>query len=316
MKVALLNGHLKSGLAALLSIRRFWGCKTHKNRSVISKIGKFMNHHVEKIICAAILGVQGFYGAHADVLELKNKSVLDGKYAGGTSETIRFQVGAETKVIPLSDIVALTITGTKPGAASSGQAAPNSGGSGSATGVAAGSAAGAAATGQPAAAASFTVPAGTELVVLMDRAVDSARDSAGTRFTGKLQKDVAVNGQVAIPAGSMVAGQVNQAKEAGRLAGQSVLGLTLTAITIKGQEVPVATEDFTLAGAQEGRKTARRAAGGAAIGAMADGGEGAAKGAAIGSATALRKGEAQVVPVGAAVPFRLTQPVTVKSGGS
>jgi len=266
-------------------------------------------NHLKKIICTAVLGVQGLYGVHADVLELKNKSVLDGKYAGGTAETIRFQVGAETKVIPLSDIVALTVTGAKPRAASSGQGA-----TGSATGVAAGAAAGAAATGQPAAAASFTVPAGTELVVLMDRAVDSAKDSAGTRFTGKLQKDVSVNGQVAIPAGSMVAGQVNQAKEAGRLAGQSVLGLTLTGITINGQEVPLATEDFTLAGAQEGRKTARRAAGGAAIGAMADGGDGAAKGAAIGSATALRKGEAQVVPAGAAVPFRLTQPVTVKSG--
>jgi len=46
-----------------------------------------------------------------------------------------------------------------------------------------------------------------------------------------------INGKVAIPAGSMVAGQVNQAKEAGRLAGQSVLALTLTGITINGQQI-------------------------------------------------------------------------------
>ena len=109
----------------------------------------------------------------------------------------------------------------------------------------------------------------------------------------------------------MVAGQLNQAKEAGRLAGQSVLGLTLSSITVNGQQIPLATEDFTLAGSQEGRKTARRAGAGAAIGAMANGGEGAAKGAAIGGAASLRKGEAASVPAGAVVPFRLTQPVTV-----
>jgi hypothetical protein len=275
------------------------------------------------VICTAILGMQVLYGAQADVLELKNKSILQGKYAGGTSETIRFQVGAETKVIPLSDIVALTITPMGPGTTSSSQAAPSSGAPGTAAGVAAGSAAGGAARAQPGpaatatpAAAALSVPAGTQLDVVMDRGVDSARDSAGTRFTGKVQKDVTVNGQVAIPAGSMVAGQVNQAKEAGRLAGQSVLGLTLTAITINGQQVPVATDDFTLAGAQEGRKTARRAGGGAAIGAIAGGGSGAATGAAIGGAASLRKGEAAAVPAGAVVPFRFTQPVTVGSPAS
>jgi len=264
-----------------------------------------------KVICAAVMALQVSYGVQADVLELKNKSILEGNYVGGTSDTIRFQVGADTKVIPTGEIMALTFTGANSKAGASSQPAPNSGATGAAVGVAAGGAAAAAGSQSAAASTPVTIPAGTELAVVMDNGVDSSRDSVGTRFTGKLQKDVVVNGQVAIPTGSMVAGQLNQAKEAGRLAGQSMLGLTLTSITLHGQQLPLATEDVTLAGSQEGRKTARRAGAGAAIGALANGGEGAAKGAAIGGAASMGKGDAAAVPPGAVVPFRLKQPITL-----
>jgi len=59
-------------------------------------------------------------------------------------------------------------------------------------------------------------------------------------------------------------------------------------------------------------KTAKGAAAGAAIGAIADGGDGAAKGAAIGAvASGLKKGESVSVSPGALLEFKLQQPVSV-----
>ncbi len=58
----------------------------------------------------------------------------------------------------------------------------------------------------------------------------------------------------------------------------------------------------------------RGAAGGAAIGAIVDGGDGAAKGAAIGAtASLLKKGQTITVPPGTLLEFTLTQPVTVRT---
>ena len=98
-----------------------------------------------------------------------------------------------------------------------------------------------------------------------------------------------VGGKVAIPAGSPATGKLTQAQEAKRLAGESKLQLVLTDVTVNGQKIPIMTENMEITGAKEGKKTARRAATGAAIGGIADGGDGAAKGAAIGGATALGK---------------------------
>ncbi len=158
-----------------------------------------------------------------------------------------------------------------------------------------------------------TIPAGTPLQVRMDQAVDSSQNVTGSRFSGKMENPVVVNGQVAIPAGATVMGQVAQAEQAGRLKGQSSLDLVLTDVNINGQTVPLMTQGVSQAGAQEGRKTVRRSGAGAAIGGIAGGGEGAAKGAAIGGATALGKGQAVSVPAGAVVEFRLAQPVTIQA---
>ncbi len=37
--------------------------------------------------------------AHPDVLELKNGTILNGKYVGGTAGTVRFETSAGTQVI-------------------------------------------------------------------------------------------------------------------------------------------------------------------------------------------------------------------------
>ena len=48
--------------------------------------------------------------AQADILELKNGNVLNGKYAGGTAGTVRFETSAGLQVIETSQVIALTFT--------------------------------------------------------------------------------------------------------------------------------------------------------------------------------------------------------------
>ena len=223
--------------------------------------------------------------AQADVLELKNGKVLTGKYVGGTAGTIRFETSAGTQVIETSQALALTFT--------SGAAAP------------------APATPAAAAPSSVTVNAGTALLVRMVDPV-SSRDPQGKRFTTTLESDLVVNGMMVAKAGTKVYGRVQSTQQAGRYAGQSALDLRLSEMAIGPNLVPIVTSGHTQAGAKSVGKTARGAAAGAAVGAIADGGEGAGKGAAIGAvASGLRKGQAVTINPGTLLKFKLQQPLTV-----
>lgn len=237
--------------------------------------------------------------AHADVLELKNGKVLTGKYVGGTAGTLRFETSAGTQVIETSQALALTFTS----------------GAASATAPAAASAAAptAVATPAPTAAApsSVTVNAGTPLLVRMVDPV-SSRDPQGKRFTTTLESDLVVNGMMVAKAGTKVYGRVQSAQQAGRFAGQSALDLRLSEMAIGPNLVPVVTSGYTQKGEKSVGKTAKGAAAGAAIGAIADGGDGAAKGAAIGAvASGLKKGQGVTINPGTLLEFKLQQPCTV-----
>ena len=158
---------------------------------------------------------------------------------------------------------------------------------------------------------SVTVPAGTKLLVRMADPV-SSRDAQGKRFTTTLETDLAVNGMVVAKAGTKIYGRINSAQQARRYAGQSTLDLRLSEMAVGPNLVPITTSSHSQAGDKSLGKTARGAAGGAAIGAIVDGGSGAAKGAAIGAvASGLKKGETITVSPGALLEFRLEYPVTV-----
>ncbi len=241
-----------------------------------------------------------FAFAHADVLELKNGQVLTGKYAGGTAGTIRFETTAGTQVIETSQALALTFT-TAAAQPSAPLAAPPA------------AAPTPPATPAPAAApGSVAVPAGTTLLVRM---VDgaSSNDSTGKRFTTTLETDLVVNGMMAAKAGTKVYGRVAAAQKAGRYAGQSKLDLRLSEIAAGPSLAPLVTSGYAQAGDKSIKKTARGAAAGAAIGAIADDGEGAAKGAAIGAvASGVKRGQPITVPPGTLLEFTLQQPLTLK----
>ena len=253
---------------------------------------------MKTVLClglAVALGALHFV-VQADVLELKDGKVLTGNYAGGTAGTVRFETSQGIQVVETTKILALTFTG---GAGAPSQATSPS----------------AAAPVAPAPSqAAVAVPAGTPLQVRM---VDgaSSNDSKGKRFTTTLESDLIVDGRMVAKAGTKVYGRVENAQRAGRFAGQSMLDLRLTDMTIAGTFVAIVTGPYAQAGAKSIGKTARGAAAGAAIGAIADGGDGAAKGAAIGAvASGVRKGQAVVVSPGTLIEFELKQPFTISPG--
>jgi DNA-binding beta-propeller fold protein YncE len=141
----------------------------------------------------------------------------------------------------------------------------------------------------------------------------SSQDQAGRRFTAKLAANMTASGVVVAPAGTTVYGKVTKSSQAGRLVGKSELELNLTEINIGGKMFPLMTTNFAEAGKSSFRKTARNAGMGALIGGAFGDSDDAKKGAAIGlGVSVLRKGNSVVVPAGAMLEFRMTQPLTIK----
>lgn len=226
----------------------------------------------------------------ADILEMNNGSVLNGKYVGGTAGTVRFETSAGMQVVETSQIIALTFT--TPAAVPAVAAPPP------------------AATPAPAV-ATVTLPAGTMLLVRMMDSI-SSRNPAGANFTTKLEYDLVVNGVVAAKAGTVIYGKVQSSTQARRAVGRSTLDIRLAQMVPFGSPVPISTSPYKQAGQASIAKAAKGAAAGAAIGAIAgDAGKGAAIGATAG---ALMKGQTITIPPGTLLEFTLTQPVSVRTG--
>lgn len=221
----------------------------------------------------------------ADVLQLKNGTVLNGKYAGGTATTVHFQTDNGLMTINAAEIVSLQVTAPVATAPSRPEAAKPSG--------------------------PLTLPAGTAIMVRMMDSV-SSKSAPGTNFTAKLEYDLAVSGVVAVKAGTIVYGKVQSATQARRSIGRSTLDVRLTQMVPNGSPIPLSTSSYVQRGESEGVKTAVAAGVGAIIGHNTGGtsGQGAVWGAA---AASLRPGQTLTIPPGALVEFTLQQPVTIQA---
>ena len=162
-----------------------------------------MNTNIYFGILLALLS-QGA-SSRADILELKNGNVLDGKYTGGTAGTVRFETSAGQQVFETSQTIALTFTTPSAPAATPVSPAP-----------------------APAATSSVTLPYGTTLLVRMMDSV-SSRNGPGANFTTKLEYNLVANGMVAVTAGTIIYGKVQSATQAGRAVGRSTLDIRLSA---------------------------------------------------------------------------------------
>ena len=144
--------------------------------------------------------------------------------------------------------------------------------------------------------ATQTIPRGTEMKLRLENEIDTKEAKDGDKFTATVLDPSKY-------ADATVEGHIAQIKKSGKVTGKTELALTFDRIRLRtGENLPMAAELVKVYGedskevdeegnvksGSQGKKTAVRAGGGAAvgavIGAIAGGGKGAAIGAAIGGA--------------------------------
>lgn len=171
----------------------------------------------------------------------------------------------------------------------------------------------------------ITVPAGTQLNIRLSDEVNSEKAQIGDVFHGSVSSPVSIDDQTVIPTTADVEGRVVEVKSAGRFAGQSVLTLELTKLTMNGRSYSLQTSQWTKSGNGRGKSTAAKVGGGAAVGAILGGIFGGGKGAAIGAAagagagtgvSAATKGQQIILRPEAIIAFQLQNSLTVTPGTS
>jgi hypothetical protein len=128
--------------------------------------------------------------------------------------------------------------------------------------------------------------AGTTVNVRLTQAIDVDVAQAGMSFKARVDDPVTVDGRIVIPREAGAALQAVKVAQSGEFKGSDQISLKLNTLSFGGRVYQVASEYATVQGKGEGKRTARKVAGGAGLGAMfggiAGGGEGALIGAAIG----------------------------------
>jgi hypothetical protein len=174
-----------------------------------------------------------------------------------------------------------------------------------------------------------TIAAGTSIPVRITQTLDSASTQTGDKFTGVVASDIVEDGVVVLPQGTPVTGRVDEAKDAAHFKGSSLLSISLTSISRRGERIDVASEPYTKQGEGRGKNTAEKVGGGAAVGAILGGILGGGKGAAIGAtagggvgagANTITRGQQVQIQSESVVRFKLSNPIMVRvttgGGGS
>ncbi len=167
--------------------------------------------------------------AWADTLELKNGSLIKGKFVSGTETEINFQVGSTTQTYNVADIVSLKFE--PEGAASALSRRRKPAGSSLSTTLR---------WRRPQVEqtkpAFVSIPAGTRISVRTIEAIDSSTSMVGDKFEASLEGPMSIEGRILVPDEALVYGRLTEAKESGTFAGRSQLRLELTGIVGVGME--------------------------------------------------------------------------------
>jgi len=170
-----------------------------------------------------------------------------------------------------------------------------------------------------------TLPAGTQISVITNDAIDSKSAGEGQTYTASIAQDILDpdTGRVVIPKGAD-AQLVIRSVNSGGTTGTSDLALDLQSVQVAGNTYDVSTEDIqreTKAGIGKNKRTGEYVGGGAVlgtlIGAIAGGGKGAAIGAIAGAGAGagtqvLTRGKAVHVPSESTLTFKLDQPLHLR----
>src|SRR5215470_2319770 len=165
-------------------------------------------------ICTVIVGVcVAAAAAGADSLELKNGSLINGKFMGGTQTSIAFQVGSSVQNYDVADIPSLRFDlkaqGTSPSVPSKQPSTPSA------------MEEDVVAMASPA----VTIPAGTRITVRTIDTIDSTKNRVGYRFQASLEQALWIDGKMAVPKGADVYGRLDESQETGTFTGRSQLKL-------------------------------------------------------------------------------------------
>jgi hypothetical protein len=170
-----------------------------------------------------------------------------------------------------------------------------------------------------------TLPAGTEIAVLTNQAIDSKGANEGQTYPADVAENVQNSaGQVVIPKGSP-AELVIRKTSAGGVTGNAEVTLDLQSVKVGDRRYVVNTADLQREGSGGigmNKRTGEMVGGGAAlgtlIGAIAGHGKGAAIGAATGAAAGagaqiLTKGKSVQVPAETTLRFKLDKPLQLQA---
>ncbi len=246
--------------------------------------------------------------ASADTLIMRDGRTIVGSFVSGDARNVRIAIGDRVEGFRIEDISSITFGDPAPPAQVPPPAPPEQVITGPPPQDAA-----------PPPAAGPVLATGTVLTVRMIDSIDSTRDYVGKTYHASLDEPVNdANGNTLIPRGVDVVVKLVDDKQAGKLAGRTVLTLDLASIQVNGRSIDINTDNIT---EQSASRTARsgKVIGGAAVlgtivGALAGGGKGAAIGAASGAgvgtaAEVSTKGQKVHIPSETRLTFTLQQPV-------
>ncbi len=167
------------------------------------------------------------------------------------------------------------------------------------------------------------LPAGTQLVILTNEAIDSKTAASNQLFSAQVDQDVIDSlNELIVPKGSP-AQLIIRTVSSGGITGSSEITLDIQSITVHGRRYNVSTTDLKQKGRSgigANKRTAEMVGGGAVIGtiigAIVGHGKGAAIGAAVGAAggagaQVLTKGKQVIIPAETVLKFSLDQAVTL-----
>jgi hypothetical protein len=167
-----------------------------------------------------------------------------------------------------------------------------------------------------------TVPAGTALSLELLTAVSSETAQVETPVRARLRQAVVVDDYTALPAGTILSGNVTDVDRAGRVRGRSRLAFRFTEAELDGAREDLRTNPVSFEGeatkGEDATKVGAGAVGGAIIGGILGGGDGAAKGAAIGGAAGsgvvlATRGREVSLAAGADIAATLASAFTVRA---
>jgi hypothetical protein len=167
----------------------------------------------------------------------------------------------------------------------------------------------------------ITVPAGTALPLEMTSSLSSESAQVEAPVSARLRNALTINGNTAIPAGSIVRGTVTDVERAGRVQGRAHLSFAFNEVSMNGGREDLKTNPLTFEAeatkGEDATKVGAGAVGGAILGGILGGKKGAAKGAAGGAAAGTgvvlaTRGKEVTVAEGTDVTATLAQPMTIR----